>query len=100
MGAASDRVSARRVRTALVLVLLACFAGLQTAAAVTMHSHDHGGGDHCCAICHVGHLPALEAPVTLDVAPASVAEWRCWREEAVLPGDQAPVLGCSRAPPA
>jgi len=95
-----DRVSARWVRTALVLVLLACFAGLQTAAAITTHSHDHGDGGHCCVICHVGHLPALEGAGAPDTAPAAIAEWRCWREEPVLAGDQSPVLNFSRAPPA
>jgi len=95
-----DRVSARWVRTALVLLLLACFAGLQTAAAITVHSHDHGNSGHCCVICHVGHLPALGAAIAPDTAPATIAEWRSWREEAVVPGDRSPVLNFSRAPPA
>ena len=98
--AVPGRVSDRWVRTALVLLLLACFAGLQTAAAVTVHSHDHGSGDHCCVICHVGHLPALEGAVAPDTAPAVITGWRSWCEEAVLPGDQSPILNFSRAPPA
>lgn len=95
-----DRVAVRWVRPALVLLLLACFAGVQTAAAITVHSHDHGNGDHCCVICHAAHLPALEAAIAPDTTPATITEWRCWREEPVLPGDQSPVLNFSRAPPA
>jgi hypothetical protein len=95
-----DRVSARWVRTALVLILLACFGGLQTVSAVTVHSHNHGNGDHCCAICHAGHLPAAQAPVALNAAPSVVTEWRSWHEEAVVPGDRSPILDFSRAPPA
>jgi hypothetical protein len=84
----------------MVLLLLACFAGLQTASAITVHSHDHGDTGHCCVICHAGHLPALEGDVAPDAAPAAVAEWRVWREEAARAGDPAPVLNSSRAPPA
>ena len=95
-----DRVSARWLRPTLVLVLLVCFAALQTAAAITVHSHDHGTTGDCCVICHVGHLPALEAGIAPNAAPAPAIEWRSWREEPVLPGDQSPVLNFSRAPPA
>jgi len=94
------RVFARRLRSALVLLLLVCFAGLQTAAAITVHSHDHGSTGDCCAICHVGHLPALEAAIAPDAAPVAIVEWRSWREQPALPGDQSPVLNFSRAPPA
>jgi hypothetical protein len=48
----------------------------------------------------VGHLPALEAAIALDAAPAAILEWRSWREQPALPGDQARVLNFSRAPPA
>ena len=94
------RVSARWLRCALVLVLLACFAGLQTAAAITAHSHDHPDTGHCCVMCHAGHLPALEAAIAPDATPAAVVEWRSWREQPALAGDQALVLNFSRAPPA
>ena len=95
-----DRVSARWLRPTLVLLLLVCFAGLQTAAAITVHSHDHGNTSDCCAICHVGHLPAFEAAIAPDATPTAIVEWRSWREEPVLPGDRSPVLNFSRAPPA
>jgi hypothetical protein len=88
------------VRTALVLLLLVCFAGLQTASAITAHSHDHGNGRHCCVICHAGHVPTLGATVAPDPAPPSVTEWRSWREEVIVPGDPSPALNRSRAPPA
>lgn len=94
------RVSARWTGTALILLLLVCFAGVQTAAAITVHSHDHGNSGHCCVICHVGHLPALEGRTAPDTAPSTVAEWRRWREEPILAGDPSPVLNFSRAPPA
>src|SRR5271169_6364403 len=98
----TDRVSARWLRPTLILLLLVCFAGLQTAAAITVHSHDHGNGstDDCCAICHVGHLPALRAAIAPDATPTAIIEWRSWREQAALPGDQSPILNFSRAPPA
>jgi hypothetical protein len=88
------------MRTALVLLLLACFAGLQTASAITVHSHDHANGDHCCAVCHAAHLPALQAPIALNAAPITLSEWRCWREQAVRAGDRSPALDLSRGPPA
>jgi len=97
-----DRVCAGRLRPALILLLLVCFAGLQTAAAITVHSHDHGNrsSDDCCAICHVGHLPAIEAAIAPETAPEAIVEWRCWREQPALAGDPSPVLNLSRAPPA
>ena len=95
----SDRVPARWLRPALVLLLLAWFAGIQTASAITVHSHEHDAG-HGCVICHVGHVPALEAAIAPDAAPAAIVEWRSWREEPALPGDQSRVLNFSRAPPA
>jgi len=96
------RVSVRWLRPALILLLLVCFAGLQTAAAITVHSHDHGNGstDDCCAICHVGHLPAIEAALAPEAAPVAIVEWRSWREQPALAGDQGLVLNFSRAPPA
>jgi hypothetical protein len=94
------RVFVRWLRPVLILLLLVCFAGLQTAAAISVHSHEHGSTGDCCAICHVGHLPALEAGIASDAAPAAIVEWRSWREEPVLPGGQSPVLNFSRAPPA
>ncbi len=97
--ACPDRASVRWLRPALVLLLLAWFVGIQTASAITVHSHDHDAG-HGCVICHVAHLPALEAAIAPDATPAAIIEWRTWREEPVLPGDQALVLNFSRAPPA
>ena len=95
-----DRSCARWLRPALVLLLLVCFAGLQTAAAITVHSHDHPDNGHCCVICHVAHLPALEAAIAPDATPAAIVEWRSWREAPVLPGGQSHALNFSRAPPA
>ena len=88
-------------RKLLVLLVLVCFAGLQTASAVTANLHDHGAGhSHCCVSCHAGHAPLLGAGVALNPAPPTVTEWRCWREEAVVAGAPAPALSRSRAPPA
>jgi hypothetical protein len=91
---------ARLVRAVLVALLLICFGGLQTASAITVHSHHHEGGGHSCAVCHAAHLPAAQALHAVELTAPVVTEWRHSREEALAPAGQSPVLNFSRAPPA
>ncbi len=91
------RVTTSRV---LVLLLLVCFAGLQTASAVTVHSHDHGTAWHSCVICHAGHMPALQSAVAPNATPAAITEWRLRHENTPAATDPLPSLNFSRAPPA
>jgi len=91
----------RKVRvTLLVLAVLASFAAIQIAAAVSNHP-DHGGpNDHCCAACHGGHYPVLQTDTFVHVQHLILAGWH------PLMDDERPIsrewntVNSSRAPPA
>ena len=96
-------VSPTRGCTRLVLLffVLLCFAGLQTATAIDLHPHQHAGPhQHCCGICHAGHLPALQAAAACPLAPPTALESRGAAPEAASLGDSLADFHLSRAPPA
>ena len=81
------RSSARLTRTALAVLLLLCFAGIQTASAITEQIHDHGPSHtDCCAICHAGHASVIQAALVFSLEAPLNGEW------------QTPVEGASEIP--
>jgi hypothetical protein len=85
----------------LVLLVLVNFAAVQTAGAMEVHPHHHGGpNDHCCAGCHGGHFPVLHTVSTIQLAALPVATWRVTIEVAPHTSDDGRTFNSSRAPPA
>ena len=90
----------RFCRAALIALLLAYFAGLQSASAIAEHPHQNSRAHtHCCAACQIGHLPALQATTSFGIAPP-LAEWRSSHEEALVSDVYLAPLNPARAPPA
>jgi hypothetical protein len=84
----------------LLLFVLACFAGLQTATAVDLHSHEHAGPhQHCCSVCHAGHLPALQTAGGCPLAPPTALEWRGCGADTLIAAYDLADFHPSRAPP-
>ena len=66
----SARTWLRLQRAVLILLVLVSFAAVQTASAIEVHAHQHGGpNDHCCAGCHAGHFPVLHTVSTVQLSP-------------------------------
>src|SRR5215472_7388721 len=88
-------------RTALILLLLTCFAALQTASAITEQVHHHDGPSHadCCGVCHAGHLSVTQAVATLKLILPEVQCWREAQDAPPAPGEFVASLHLSRAPP-
>src|SRR4051794_34209559 len=87
-------------RITFLVLLLACFVGLQTASAVEIHPHQHGGlHSHCCVACHAGHFPATQAVLRILVSPAQCTGWHSQSEHRHMTGDGVGIFRCSRAPP-
>jgi len=89
-------------RTIFILLLLALFASLQTASAITEQLHHHDGPSHtdCCGVCHAGHLSVTPAVTCLTLVLPDI---RCWHKiQDALPAQAEFVssLHLSRAPPA
>jgi hypothetical protein len=88
-------------RALLILLVLANFTALQTASAVELHAHHHGGpNDHCCPGCHGGHFPFLQTADSVQIAAPSVSEWRRTRNAAQSASSTSHTFNSSRAPPA
>ena len=91
----------RLCRVVLLLFVLVCFAGIETATAVDLHPHEHAGPHrHCCAVCHAGHLPALQTAAGCPVTPPTKLEWRGAAPDTLPGGDGLADFHPSRAPPA
>lgn len=101
MGARHQLAWRRLCRILFVLLVLVNFAALQTASAVKIHAHHHGGpNDHCCPGCHGGHFPVLQTARGVQLASLSVAGWRKSPNEALFTSDANCTFNSSRAPPA
>jgi hypothetical protein len=88
-------------RAIFILLLLALFAGLQTASAITEQVHHHDGPSHtdCCGVCHAGHLSVTQAVTCVTLVLPDV---RCWHKAQDAPpaqGEFVSSLHLSRAPP-
>ena len=88
-------------RAALIALILACFVSLQTASAAADHPHEHGRAHtHCCPVCHLGHLPGLQAAAGFQLPPPTFTEWRNPHEKAEVSNEFLTAFSPSRAPPA
>jgi hypothetical protein len=84
----------------LVLVLLIAYGTLSSQGAWVTHSHTHRGGpEHCCGVCHAGHLPLVEPAGSFSVLPPARTDWFQFPEERRRQQDALVVLRQSRAPP-
>jgi hypothetical protein len=84
----------------LALVALIAWGTLASQAAWITPSHTHESSpEHCCAICHAGHLLLVEPVAATAILPPSAIAW--FRPAAECPHQQdAPVFPShSRAPP-
>jgi hypothetical protein len=95
----APRRRAALLRGCLALFLLVCFAGLQTASVA--HWDDDAGcsHDHCCPVCHAGHLPVLVVAIGVVLAPPAVLNCPRTRDVAGITVSHAAVLRPPRAPP-
>ena len=85
----------------LALVFLIGYGLLASQGAWVSAGHGHHrGAEHCCAVCHAGHLPLVEAVSTFNFQKPYHAGWFHFIEERQQQQDAWIVLGQSRAPPA
>jgi|SRR5579862_8159909 len=95
-------IARRQVARAIfVLLLLTCFAGLQTASAITEQVHHHDGPSHtdCCGVCHAGHLSVTPAVSCLTLVLPDVQGWHNTQDTLPAQGEFVSSLHLSRAPP-
>jgi hypothetical protein len=84
----------------LALMLLIVCGTLSSQAAWAAPAHDHPGSpEHCCAMCHAGHLPLLEAVQVVQLLPPAHADWFYFSDTCQLERDGLSVHELSRAPP-
>src|SRR5579859_4695747 len=88
-------------RAIFILLLLAFFAGLQTASAITEQVHHHDGPSHtdCCGVCHAGHLSVTQAVASVKLVSPDVQRWHEAQDAPPVPGEFVSSLHLSRAPP-
>ena len=83
-----------------VLVLLIAYGTVSSQAAWLTPEHSHPGEpEHCCGICHAGHLQLVEAAAVIQVLEPARVEWLQSFEESQHEPDALVVSGQSRAPP-
>ena len=84
----------------LVLVLLIAYGTLSSQGAWVTPGHTHRSGpEHCCGVCHAGHLPLVEPVNAFSVLPPARRDWFHSSEKRQRQQDALIVLGQSRAPP-
>lgn len=84
----------------LVLVLLIAYGTVSSQAAWLTPEHSHRGEpEHCCGICHAGHLQLVEPSAVIQVLEPARVEWLQSFEESQHQPDALVVLSQSRAPP-
>jgi hypothetical protein len=90
----------RRYLGKLGLVLLVACGMLSSQAAWAAPAHNHPGTpEHCCARCHAGHLPLLEAVKAIQLLAPARADWFHLSDERQVLHDGLTVHELSRAPP-
>jgi len=87
-----------RVWKAALMLVAMCVVLMVGTAAASAHQHTEVIGSNC-ALCCVGHLPALQSPHLSDIRPAVILDWQIPAEEypASLDPQFSSTLG--RAPP-
>ena len=84
----------------LVLVLLIAYGTLCSQETSVTPGHTHRSGpEHCCGVCHAGHLPLIEPARSFSVLPPVHGDWFQSSEKRHRQQDALIVLGQSRAPP-
>jgi len=84
----------------LVLVLLIAYGTLASQGAWVTPGHTHPSGpEHCCGVCHAGHLPLVQPVNSLSIIPSVRRDWFRSIEEHHRQQDALIVLRQSRAPP-
>jgi hypothetical protein len=84
----------------LVLVLLIACGTLCSQEASVTPGHTHRSGpEHCCGVCHAGHLPLIEPASSFSVLPPARGDWFQSSEKRHRQQDALIVFGQSRAPP-
>jgi hypothetical protein len=88
----------RRSWNVILILLLIGTAFAQAATLDESHSSNHA--DHCCPVCHAGHLSVLQPVDRAAVAPLTLL---CWHKPVVQDArlvESQSVLDHSRGPPA
>ena len=92
--------AARTYAAKLVLVLLIAYGTISSQAAWLTPEHSHRGEpEHCCGICHAGHLQLVEPAAVIQVLAPARIDWLQSFEESQHQPDALVVLSQSRAPP-
>jgi hypothetical protein len=84
-------------RRLLVLLFLCAVISAQAASFSGVHSHQNST-QHCCALCHAGPLPFLEAGMAVAPVPYLATSWVAGPPESEAPRDVLLDSGSSRAP--
>ena len=91
---------ARTYAAKLVLVLLIAYGTVSSQAAWLTPEHSHRGEpEHCCGICHAGHLQLVEPAAVIHPLASARVEWLQSFEESQHQPDELVVISQSRAPP-
>ena len=91
---------ARNYAAKTVLVLLIAYGMVASQAAWLTPAHSHRGeAEHCCGICHAGHIQLVEPAAVVQVLAPARIDWLQSPEESQQQPDALVVLRQSRAPP-
>jgi len=95
-----EMAGARTYAAKLVLVLLIAYGTIASQAAWLTPEHSHSGEpEHCCGICHAGHLQLVEPAAVIHVLAPARVDWLHSFEESQHQPDALVVPSQSRAPP-
>ncbi len=92
----SGRKSAWQV--CIILLVLCATMSLQ-GASLTTHNHSQAS-DHCCGVCHAGHLVMLATVAIVPSGAPTNAEWFTPASSSAETLEPLIAAGLSRAPPA
>ena len=93
-------MSKRTLRVSALVSLAAVTALLLTSAGASLWHRHNGRSEQVCQVCHIGHLPLLQATFNLGTPPPALVAWRSPAEE--FGRDLDPIFSSNvpRAPPA
>jgi len=88
----------RAGKACLLLAAMCAVLAVSMSAASPAHRHsDTIGGD--CNLCCAGHLPVIQSPLSSDMRPTLVMDWRLPADEDHLSLDPQFAAPLGRAPP-
>ncbi|HZT34238.1 MAG TPA: hypothetical protein VFA33_30380 [Bryobacteraceae bacterium] len=82
----------------LILLILCATVSLQ-GASLAAHEHTRAS-DHCCAVCHAGHLAMVRPVTSFQCSASTEVEWFTPRPQVQEFPDPLVSVWLSRAPPA